>query len=85
MRKPVLCHVNKKGAEQPANPHSLINTFVVHWLDSVIPILAKFKISRLQLMSVTDLAGLSLTRAQPPRDRFSHDMAYFMFLKSTVA
>ena len=36
MRKCVLCHVNNKGADQPAHPHSLISVFVVHCLESII-------------------------------------------------
>ena len=40
-------HANNKNADQPAHPRSLISTFVVHYLDSIIPILAKCKISRL--------------------------------------
>ena len=28
-------YVNNKGADQPAHPGSLINTFVVHCLDSI--------------------------------------------------
>ena len=36
-RKPVMSYANNKGADQPANPHSLINTFVVRCLDSIIP------------------------------------------------
>ena len=39
-------YVNNKGADQPAHPHSLISTFVVPCLDSIIPILAKSKVSR---------------------------------------
>ena len=38
--------VNNKGADQPAHACSLISTFVVRYLDGVIPILAKSKISR---------------------------------------
>ena len=40
-------YVNNKGADQAAHPRSLISTFVVRYLDSIIPILAKSKISRL--------------------------------------
>ena len=64
MGKPVLPYANKKGADQPAHPHSLISTFVVHCLDSTIPILAKSKISRLYLASEAEQAGLSLPRRQ---------------------
>ena len=35
-RKAVLPYVNNKGADQPAHPHSLISTFVVCSLDSII-------------------------------------------------
>ena len=36
MRKPVLPYANIKGADQPVHPHSLISTFVVRCLDSII-------------------------------------------------
>ena len=38
--KNCFSHVNNKGADQPAHPCSLISTFVVRYLDSIIPILA---------------------------------------------
>ena len=44
MRKP---YANNKGADHPAHPCSLISTYVVRCLDSIIPTLAKSKISRL--------------------------------------
>ena len=31
--------VNNNSADQPAHPHSLISTFIVHFLDSIIPVL----------------------------------------------
>ena len=32
-RKPVFgCFLNNKGADQPAHPHSLVSTFVIHLL-----------------------------------------------------
>ena len=40
-------YANNKGTDQPAHPCSLISTFVVHCLDSLIHILAKSKIPRL--------------------------------------
>ena len=64
-------YANNKGADQPAHSCSLISTFVVHCLDSIIPILAIPKISRLQLISVAEQLGLSLTWSQTPDDRFS--------------
>ena len=68
-------YVNNKGADQPAHPYSLMSAFVVRCLDSIIPLLAIAKISRLQLVSVAAQAGLCLTWLQTPEDRFSHDKA----------
>ena len=47
MRKPVLAYANNKGADQPAHARSLISAFFVRCLDSMIPLLAIAKISRL--------------------------------------
>ena len=56
--KTCLCNMrSKKGAVQPAHLRSLISTFVVHYLVSIIPILAKSKISSLQVASVAEQAG----------------------------
>ena len=41
MRKPV--YANKTGADQPAHPHSVISTFVVCCLDSIIHLVTTFK------------------------------------------
>ena len=64
-------YANNKGADRPARPHSLISTFVGHYLDSIIPILAKSKISVLQLVSVAEQAGLCLPECKPLRQVFS--------------
>ena len=45
MRKPVLPYANNKGADQPAHPRSLISTFVVRCLDSIISLVSIFAIS----------------------------------------
>ena len=39
-------YANNKGADQPVHPHSLISTFVVRCLDSVILLLAIAEILR---------------------------------------
>ena len=39
-----LPYTNNKGTDQPAHPHSLISTFVVRYLDSIIPIIPISKI-----------------------------------------
>ena len=66
-------YANNKGANQPAHPCSLISAFVVRCLDSIISILAISKVSRLELISVAEQAGLCLIWSQTPKDRFSHD------------
>ena len=56
-----LPYANNKGADQPAHLCSLISTFVVHCLDSIIPLVSISKILSLYLASVAVQAGLSLT------------------------
>ena len=70
MRKPVYAICEQQR-------HSLISAFVVHCLDGIIPVLAIAEISRLELASVVEQAGLSLTWSQTPEDRFSRDVAHF--------
>ena len=73
-------YANNKCADQPAHPRSLISTFVFHCCDSSLCILATgiSKVSRLQLDSAAEQAGLSLTWSQIPDDRFSHDVAQIL-------
>ena len=42
-----MSYANNKGTDQPAHPHSLISTFVVRCLDSIISLDSTAKISRL--------------------------------------
>ena len=65
-----LPYANKKGADQPAHPRSLISAFVVRPLDSGIPLLAISKTSRPWLVSVAEQAGLSFTWSQIPKTGF---------------
>ena len=66
----LLLYANNKGTDQPAHSSSLISAFVVHCLGSIKPKLAKSKISRLQLFSVAEQAGLSLTWSKTPKTGF---------------
>ena len=70
VRKPVLTYANNKGADQPAHPRSLISTFVVRCLDSIIPLVCISEISNLCLASVPAQAGLCLTWLQTPKTGF---------------
>ena len=40
----LMSYANNKGADQPAHPRNLISTFVVRSLDSMICILAIYKV-----------------------------------------
>ena len=71
----LMPYANNKGTDQPAHPCSLISTFVVHCLKSVICILAISKVSRFWLASVAEQAGLNLTMSKIFEDTFSRDVA----------
>ena len=43
----LMSYANKKGADQPAHPRSLISAFVVRCLDSIISLDSIAEISRL--------------------------------------
>ena len=70
MRKPVLPYANNKGTDQPAHPRSLISTFIVRCLDSIISLVSISEISSLQLAFVAAQAGLSLTRSKTSKTGF---------------
>ena len=63
-------YVNNKGADQPAHLRSLISTFVVRCLDSIILLVYISEISSLYLASVAEQAGLSLSWSQTPKTDF---------------
>ena len=63
-------YANNKGADQLAHPHSLTSTLIFPCLYSLIPILAISKVSRLQVASEAEQAGLSLTWMETLREVF---------------
>ena len=65
-----LPYANNKGADLPTHPRSLISTFVVCCLDSIIPLVYISEISSLYLASVAAQGGLSLPRSQTPKTGF---------------
>ena len=77
-----LPYVNNKGAHQPAHPQSLISTFVVHCLDSIITCLIQvFK----TLAGLCNLAGwLESYLLANPEDRVYRDEAHFRATGKTV-
>ena len=71
-------YANNKGADQPAHPRSLISSFVVRCLDSVMSLVSVTKISSLLLVllaSVAEQVSLSQAWSETPEDTFSHDEA----------
>ena len=72
-----LPYANNKGADQSVHLRSLISTFVVGYIDNIIPILAKSKIST--LASFWSRPGRSESYlVENPEDRFSRDEAPLM-------
>ena len=65
-----MSYANNKETDQPVLPRSLISTFVVHCLDSIICLVSVSKISSLYLASVAVQAGLCLTWLQTPKIGF---------------
>ena len=70
-------YVNNKSTDHPAHPHRLINAFLVRCLDSIIPIsiipiLAKYKISRLCGCTGRFVSYL----VADPKDGFSRDVPH---------
>ena len=76
--------MNNKGADQPAHPRSLISTFVVHCLDSMIPLVSISEISSLYLASVEAGRFVSYLVANT-EDRFSRDEAHIIIIIFTLA
>ena len=81
----LMSYANNKGADQPAHPLSLISTFVVRCLDSMMCILALSKVSRLWLVSVAEQAGLNLICRKSPGDTFSRDEAQIDYVRHIFA
>ena len=63
-------YANNKGADQPAHPRSLISTFVVRCLNSIMSLVSISEISSLYLASEAEQAGLSLTLSENPKTGF---------------
>ena len=64
-------YANNNSTDQPAHPHSLISTFVIRYLDSIISLISIFAISWLSLASVAEQAGLSVTWLKSVKKVFS--------------
>ena len=83
-----LPYANNKGADQPAHPRSLISAFVIHCLDSIIPLLAIAEIWTLASLCSWAVWFESYLVANP-KDRFSRNVAHmsrswFIFLEFSL-
>ena len=65
-----------KGADQPAHLRSLISTFVVRCLNSIMALVSISEISRLYLISVAEQTSLTHTWSKISKDTFSHDVPH---------
>ena len=63
-------YANNKEADQPAHPRSLISTFIVRCLDSIIPLVFITEISSIYLASVAAQTDLRLTWSGNPKTGF---------------
>ena len=53
----------------------MISTFIINFIDSIIPVVAMSNIPRLLLAVVAEQASLILSCCHNSEDRFSHEMA----------
>ena len=71
-RKPVSLRefANKKGADQPAHPRSLISVSFIRLLISIISSLTTSEMSCFMLVSVAEQTCFNLTFSEPPKTGF---------------
>ena len=69
---------NIKGSGQPAHPRSLICTFIIRLLVSVISKLVTSAFSLFWLVSVAEETGFKSCFVGNPEDRFSRDEAHMI-------
>ena len=62
-------YVNSKGADQPVHLHSLISTFAIRCWDSIVSVVAMYKIQDSSFASVAEQACLS-PWSQTPKTGF---------------
>ena len=79
-----MLHANNKGTDQQAHPGSLISTFVIRYLESIVVKHAPCKISMIQLVSVALDAGLRHILFRTLEERFSHIRANMILTLSGI-
>ena len=76
-----LVHMNNKVAYPPDHLHSLIRTFVIHFLESRTP-LATHKFLILYIVSVAEVAGLNLSWLQTLKTGFLVSRPILVYMHS---
>ena len=74
---------NNKGADQPVHPHSLISTFVIRLLESIISSLARREISIFTLVSIAEQASLNLNLSETAKIGFLALGSYRLWCEKT--
>ena len=78
-----LLHMNNKGADQPVYAHSLISTFVIHFLESRTPLVTcKFLI--FYIVSAAEVAGLNLSWLQTLKTGFLVSRPILVYMHSQL-
>ena len=72
----IMAYVNNKGTDQPGHPCSLISTFVVHFLDSIITSTCYIQTFKTRFCSWA--GGFESYQVENPEDRFSRDKAHII-------
>ena len=72
-------YVNNK-VQIRSDQHSLVSNLFVHCFDSIIPIVAKPKVSTLSLVPVSEQTGLNLSWSHTSEDWFSRDEAQIILV-----
>ena len=79
----LMPYANNKGAVSLCT-RSLISTFIVLYLDSIIYVLTKSEMSGFLLVSVAEQAGLNLTWSKISEETLSRDVALFIYWYQSV-
>ena len=75
----LMSYANNKGADQPAHPRSLISTFLVRCLDSIIIFISRFYSRNFKTLAnfCGAQAGLCLAWSETPEDMFCRVVVHF--------
>ena len=79
-----LGFANNKGTDQPAHPRSLISTFVIRLLESIVSRLAASNILIFILVIAAEQGGLNITFSETQRQGLLRQGPYFLTIKILI-